>query len=181
MRTARKQQQCLNIFFDGGNWKLRQQQSDYLIQLTCMLKDIPELCGFLQGFLCNDYNLILRSYFITFLFVYVTASLQPALSLALIAFLIYIAFIFVTQKIEMRPIAPSDIELFIAMNIYFTYRRIAVYMCKEKAFLAIFIFLFVFLALKPFFIGIVIPLTISSLLIQTEEKVSRMRVQITSA
>ena len=179
MRTNKKNQQVLTIFFDGGDWKLHQEQSDYIIQLTCMLKDIPELCDFVQGFLCNDYSAVLKSYFITFLFIYLAASLHAALALALLSFFLYFAFIFATQKVEVKQVAPSDIELFIAMNIYFTYRRIYVYLSKEKAFLAIAIFLFVFLALKPFFIGIIIPMTISSLLIQTESNVSRMRYRFT--
>ena len=174
--SSKKPAKTMTIFFDGAIWKLHKEQSDLLISFASILKGIPELMEFIQGFLCNDYNAIFRSYLATFLFVWVSASLHPAFSFILLSFFVYIAATFLRQKVQICDISPSDPALQTALNIYFTYRRIYVYMSWGKAALVFLLVMLIFLCCKPPILATIAPALISSLLIKTEQSVSRMRV-----
>lgn len=174
--SSKKDRKTMTIFFDGAVWKLHKKQSDLIISYANIFKEIPELMVFVQGFLCNDYNAIFRSYFITFLFVWVSASLHPAFALLLLSFFIYITIIFFQQNVPIKDISPRDPALRTALILYFTYRRIFVYMSWGKAALVFLLVMIIFLGCAPPIVATIVPALISSLLIMTEQSVSRMRI-----
>lgn len=174
----KKPRQQLTIFFDGAMWKLQEKQADIIFSLVQLFEDLPELNRFVQGFLCEDFLSVVRSYFPMFIFLWMTASFNKAFSIAITFFILYAIFIFAIQREPQRPINGNSEALHMALSLYFTYRRIYVYMNWGKAILATLILVLALFGFPPVITALLVPTGICSVLLETEMSVGRMRVMI---
>ncbi|EAY05901.1 hypothetical protein TVAG_353420 [Trichomonas vaginalis G3] len=173
-----KRRQQLQIFFDGATWKLNEKSADTIFNLVQLFEDFPELNKFVQGFLCENFISVIRSYFPMFIFLWMTASFNQVFSICLTIFIFYVIFIFAIQKVPKRDISPNSEGLHMALSFYFTYRRIYAYMSWGKAILMTLVLLLAFFGFPPIITAILIPTGVCSILLETETSVGRMRVMI---
>lgn len=171
-----KMQSGLTIFFEGGAWKLQPEIQFKIKKYASILKDIPELLYFLQGFLFNNLNNSIETFFISYVIIWGIVSLGYPWSFCIFMILIFMSYFFFDHFTALHEITKEDPAFKMGFILFYTVHRIYTYLYWKKVFLAIFLLLFIYLAFPNFIFAITLPLLISSNLVHTETLYNRMRI-----
>lgn len=161
------------LLFDGVEWKLNKTTSSKIWQIVILLKQVPILKTYFRGFLMEKSETTFVTYFVSYLILHFSYYIGMS---SILCIIVLFGMIF-THIISELKVSDSDIDIFgeelpLALVLYITYRRMSVYMTWMKCCVLVMLFSLLFSALPPCIFSIIVPLTISSLFIETESHIS---------
>jgi hypothetical protein len=166
----------LEVGFEGAVWKLNPDVVQRLVFFASVLEDVPEMNTLVNGMLLTDFLSTVKAYFWCVLLAYGLLTIGLGYGILLIGLVLYLVPSVLSPVLQSREVPKCSTEFRNAVILYFTARRIIV--CRSAG--AIYRFVIIMgavLVAFPWSLLILLPLMISSLLINTEKIVNTMAIK----